>query len=184
MATSFATESSTQSPGNASWCFLLLEHLDEFATLAWYLVADGGLVEDAFARTMATLDLTAIESYTPVLAYSHAREVLITQAIAVLPDAGRDDDESQVSRRNSICSIPSRPRIAFLLRFAIHSSDAEIAKFLDVSPSEVQALIRRAIGRLSVVLPVSTPASGHDHSYPPFLKLTTSVVRKPANFSR
>jgi hypothetical protein len=38
-------------------CFLLPEHLDEFATLVWHLVADGKLVEDTFARTMAKLDM-------------------------------------------------------------------------------------------------------------------------------
>jgi len=87
MATSFTSVSFIPPPKSASWCFLLLEHLDEFATLVWYLVADGKLVEDTFARTMAKLDMTAFESSIPALAYSQARDVLITQAIAVLSDA-------------------------------------------------------------------------------------------------
>jgi hypothetical protein len=58
MANSFASVPFTPQPGSASWCFLLLEHVDEFATLAWYLVADGKLVEDTFARTIAKLDMT------------------------------------------------------------------------------------------------------------------------------
>ena len=90
MATSFASVSLTPSPKNASWCFLMLEHLDEFAKLAWYLVADGKLVEDTFARTIAKLDTTAFESSIPALAYSQARDVLITQAITVLSDARRE----------------------------------------------------------------------------------------------
>ena len=87
MATSFASVSLTPSQKSASWCFLLLEHLDEFAKLAWYLLADGKLVEDTFARTVAILDMTAFESSIPTLAYSQARNVLITQAITVLSDA-------------------------------------------------------------------------------------------------
>jgi hypothetical protein len=49
MATSFASISLTPSPRSASWCFLLLEHLDEFATLVWYLLADGKLVDTSIA---------------------------------------------------------------------------------------------------------------------------------------
>ena len=113
MATSFTsvsfTASPTPSPKSASWCFLLLEHLDEFATLVWYLVADGKLVEDTFARTMAKLDLTAFESSIPALAYSQARDVLITQAIAVLSDARREEDENQFFQSSSIGSLPISP---------------------------------------------------------------------------
>jgi hypothetical protein len=74
---------------------LMLEHLDEFAKLAWYLVADGKLVEDTFARTIAKLDMTAFESSIPALAYNQARDVLITQAITVLSDARREEDENR-----------------------------------------------------------------------------------------
>ena len=89
MATSFASVSLTPSQKSASWCFLLLEHLDEFAKLAWYLLADGKLVDDTFARAVAKLDMTAFESSLPALAYSQARNVLITHAITVLSDAER-----------------------------------------------------------------------------------------------
>jgi hypothetical protein len=79
-------------PKSASWCFLMLEHLDEFAKLLWYFVADGKLVEDTFARTIAKLDMTAFESSIPALVYSQARDVLITQAITVLSDARSEED--------------------------------------------------------------------------------------------
>src|ERR1700704_4229680 len=75
METSFASVSLTPSQKSASWCFLLLEHLDEFAKLAWYLLADGKLVEDTFARTSSKLDMTAFESSIPALAYSQARKM-------------------------------------------------------------------------------------------------------------
>jgi DNA-directed RNA polymerase specialized sigma24 family protein len=151
METSFTSVSSAPSPTSSSWCFLLLEHLDEFATLVWYLVADGKLVEDTFARAMAKLDMTAFESSIPALAYSQARDVLITQAIAVLSDARREEDESQLFQPDSIGSLPDLPRLAFMLRLIIRSSEPEVAKCLGLSRSEVRRLVTYAIGRLSIV---------------------------------
>src|ERR1700744_2664618 len=116
MATLFTSVSFTPSPKSASWCFLLLEHLDEFATLVWHLGADGKLVEDTFARTMEKLDMTAFESSIPALAYSQAREVLITQAIAVLSDARREEDENGFVQSTSVGRLPDHPRLAFMLR--------------------------------------------------------------------
>jgi DNA-directed RNA polymerase specialized sigma24 family protein len=149
MATSFTSPSFIPSPTSASWCFLLLEHLDEFAMLVWYLVADGRLVEDTFARTMAKLDRIEFESSIPALAYTQARDVLITQAIAVLSDARREEAENQFFQRSSTGSLPDLPRLAFILRLIIHSSETEVAKFLCLSPSEVQGLVKDEIDRLS-----------------------------------
>ena len=162
MATSFTSVSFTPSPENASWCFLLLEHLDEFATLVWYLVADGKLVEDVFARTMAKFDMTVFESSIPALAYSQARDVLITQAIAVLSDARREEDENQFFQPTSIGSLPDLPRLAFMLRLIIRSSETEVAKFLGLSPSEVQGLVKDAIDRFSVIPPISELTGCYD----------------------
>jgi DNA-directed RNA polymerase specialized sigma24 family protein len=162
MATSFAPVSFTPALGSTSWCYLLLEHLDEFATLAWYLVADGRLVEDTFVRTMAKLDMTAFESSIPALTYSQAREVLITQAIAVLSDTRREEGENRFFQPNSLVSLPDHPRLAFMLRLIIRSSEAEVAKFLGVSPSEVQGLVKHAIDLLSVAPSVSALADCYD----------------------
>jgi DNA-directed RNA polymerase specialized sigma24 family protein len=162
MATSFSSVSFTPSSRSAPWCFLLLEHLDEFAKLAWYLVADGKLVEDTFARTMAKLDLTAFEYSIPALAYSQARDVLITQAIAVLSDARREEDEGRIFRPDSAGSLPDYPRLAFMLRLIIRSSETEVAKFLGVSLSEVQGLVEYAIDRLSAIPPISASTGCYD----------------------
>jgi hypothetical protein len=162
MATSFTSVSFTSSPKSASWCFLLLEHLDEFAMLAWYLVADGKLVEDTFARTIAKLDMIAFESSIPALAYSQARDVLIIQAITVLSDARREEDENQFFQPSSIGSLPDLPRLAFILRLIIRSSETEVAKFLGVSPSEVQGLVLDEIDRLSSVPPLSVSTVCYD----------------------
>jgi hypothetical protein len=158
MATSFISVSFTPSPtsASASWCFLLLEHLDEFATLVWYLVADGKLVEDTFARTMAKLEMAAFESSSPALAYSQARDVLITQAIAVLSSASREEDKT-----SAIGSLPDLPRLAFILRLVIRSPETEVARFLGLPPSEVQRLVTYAIDCLSIVPPISTLADCH-----------------------
>jgi DNA-directed RNA polymerase specialized sigma24 family protein len=162
MATSFTSLLFTPSPKSTSWCFLLLEYLDEFAMLVWYLVADVQLVEDTFARTMAKLDMTGLESSIPALAYSQARNVLITQAIAVLSDARREEDENRFFQSNSIGSLPDHPRLAFMLRLIIRSSEAEVAKSLGVSPSEVQELVKHAIDRLSSVPPLSVSTGCYD----------------------
>ena len=162
MATSFTSVSSVPSPNSASWCFLLLEHLDEFATLVWYLVADGKLVEDTFARTMAKLDMTAFDSSIPELTYSQARDVLITEAIALLSDVRREEDENQFFQPSSIGSLPDLPRLAFMLRLIIRSPEAEVAKFLDLSQSQVQGLLMYAIDRLSMASPGSALTGCHD----------------------
>ena len=60
---------------------------------------------------MAKLDITAFESSIPALAYSQAREVLITQAIAVLSDARREEDENRFFEPNPIGSLPDYPRL-------------------------------------------------------------------------
>jgi DNA-directed RNA polymerase specialized sigma24 family protein len=162
MATSFATASLAPSPGSASWCFLLLDHLDELATLAWYLVADGKLVEDTFTRTIAKLDMTAFESSIPAIAYSQARDILITQAIAVLSDASREEEENQMFQAKYIGSLPDLPRLAFMLRLILRSSEVEVAKFLGVSSSQVQGLVKIAIDRLSVVPLISASTGCYD----------------------
>jgi hypothetical protein len=56
MATSSAPVSLEPTPSTTLWGIVLLEHLDEFATSAWCLVADGKLVDDRFSRTLAKLD--------------------------------------------------------------------------------------------------------------------------------
>src|SRR6204780_3156610 len=115
MATSFASVSLTPSPKCASWCFLLLEHLDEFAALAWYLVADGKLVEDTFSRTLAKLDTIPFEASIPTLTYSQARDALIAQGVAVLSDMRVKESEDWSVEPNSIGRLPDLARLAFML---------------------------------------------------------------------
>jgi DNA-directed RNA polymerase specialized sigma subunit len=158
MATMEMTRPVSAAPTKATWCLLLLEHLEEFAKLAWYLVADGHLVEETFSRTMIQLDVTPLDMSIPDFAYNQAREVLIAQAIGVLSTTRREEEESGNLLPISLGELPDLPRLAFMLRLVVRSSEMEVAKFLDVPPSRVRELVRHAIDHLSASVPFSVPA--------------------------
>jgi DNA-directed RNA polymerase specialized sigma24 family protein len=141
---------------------MLLEHLDEFATLVWYLVADGKLVEDTFSRTLAKLDTIPFEASIPALIYSQARDVLIAQAIAVVSNKRIEESGDWFVEPNSLGRLPDLARLAFMLKLIIRSPEPEIAKYLGVSPPEVQALVEYAIDRLSVASPVAAMRTPHE----------------------
>jgi DNA-directed RNA polymerase specialized sigma24 family protein len=161
MANSFGPKSLKPTPSTTLWGIVLLEHLDEFATLAWYLVADGKLVEDTFSRTLEKLDTIPFEASTPALTYSQARDVLIAQAIAVLSDTRVEEHKDWSVEPNSMGRVPDLARLAFMLKLIIRSPEPEIARYLGVSPHEVQALVEYAIDRLSVASPVAAMRTPH-----------------------
>ena len=161
MSTSFAPVSLNPAPSTTLWGIVLLEHLDEFATLAWYLVADGKLVEDTFSRTLAKLDTIPFEASIPELTYSQARDVFIAQAIAVVSDIRMEEAGDWSVEPKSIGGLPDLARLAFMLKLIIRSPEPEIAKYLGVSPHEVQALVDYAIDRLSVASPVAAMRAPH-----------------------
>jgi hypothetical protein len=146
------------SPGSNGWCLLLLEHLEEFATLAWYLVADGNLVEDTFLRTMAQLTATPFDDSIPHVAYHEARTTIINQAIEVLQEIRRKEDEHDIPQLFSLSDLPDLSRLAFVLRLIIRRSESEVAHLLDVTPSEVQALVMEAIKYMGATTPCSITA--------------------------
>jgi hypothetical protein len=116
MATLFAPGSLNATPSTTLWGIVLLEHLDELATLAWYLVADGKLVEDTFSRTLAKLDTIPFEASIPALIYSQVRDVLIAQAIAVVSDIHMEEAGDWSVEPNSIGGLPDLARLAFMLK--------------------------------------------------------------------
>src|SRR5271168_5295851 len=146
--------SSSTSWKDPAWCLLFLEHLDEFATLAWYLVADNHLVEMTIQRTVAQLEMTPFDASTPLLPYVQAKEELITQAIAGL-GLGRKRSEEAEYLPSSLGELPDLPRLAFMLKLVLRSSEIEVAKFLDVTPTKVRELVQAAIDRLSLRVPFS-----------------------------
>jgi DNA-directed RNA polymerase specialized sigma24 family protein len=161
MATSFAPISLNSTPNTTLWGIVLLEHLDEFATLAWHLVADGKLVEDTFSRTLAKLDAIPFDASVPALTYGQARDVLIAQAIAVVSDMPVEEAGEWSVEPDSMGRLPDLARLAFMLKLIIRSPEPEIAKYLGVSPHEVQALVEYAIDRLSVASPVAAMRTPH-----------------------
>jgi hypothetical protein len=161
MAASFAPVSLISTPSTPLGGIVLLEYLDEFATLAWHLVADGKLVEDTFSRILAKLDTIPFEASIPALTYSQARDVLIAQAIAVVSDMRIDEAGGWSLEPNAIGRLHDPARLAFVLKLIIRSPEPEIAKYLGVSPHEVQALVEYAIDRLSVASPVAAMRTPH-----------------------
>jgi hypothetical protein len=141
---------STSSPQSIPWCYLLLDNLHEFATLAWYLVADGTLVEEVFSRVMTQLDTASFDDADALTPYNLAREAIITQAVDVLAGKRRDEEEVNLVQVGPACELPDLSRLAFLLRFVIRSSESAVARYLDVSPSRVRELVMDEIDSLSV----------------------------------
>jgi DNA-directed RNA polymerase specialized sigma24 family protein len=153
---------STGSSQSAMWSLLLLEHLEEFAKLVWYLVADGRLVDETFSRTMVQLSATPFDTSDPKPAYDHAREVLISQAIRVLASIRREEAESGIAMSTDLGGLPDLPRLAFMLRFVVHSSEMEVASLLEVSPKSVREFVRDVVEHLCTEVPFSFLAVCHD----------------------
>jgi hypothetical protein len=158
----YQTSAGESSRKNVAWYLLFLEHLDEFATLAWYLVADHQLVEETILRTMALLDTVPFDASTPQLAYTHARETLITEAISGLGVAYKHRQHSEVFEPGSLGELPDLPRLAFMLKLVLRSSEAEVAKFLGITPAKVRELVQHAIDRLSLQMPFSVLTGCYD----------------------
>ena len=156
ITTSAPLERSRQS----EWCFLFLEHLNEFATLVWYLVAESKLVECVILRTLARLDSVPFDTSFPLLTYNQAYDMLITQAIAAL-NLGHDQryDGPMFVERASLCELPDLPRLAFLLELV---SETEVGKFRDVSASLVSELVQYASDRLGRRPPAPVGAECYD----------------------
>jgi hypothetical protein len=140
----------------SDWCYFLIEHLNEFAKLAWYLTVDTALVECVMVRTVARLESTPFDDSDTLLTYNQARDVLIGEAIAVLnlQHGGGDMGETPIETV-TLCELPDLPRLAFLLKLVLRMPEGEVAKLLSVPVPSVSELIGFAIFRLSHSLPMS-----------------------------
>jgi len=134
------------------WSLLFLGHLDEFARLACFLVANDKLVESVILRTMSRLDEIPFDGSTPSLAYHQAREILIQQSIAVVE---LDHEDQGMPIPLTLVDLPNLVRLAFMLKVILRSSEGEVAKFLRVTPNRVGELVRTAIEALSLRCPSS-----------------------------
>jgi hypothetical protein len=97
----------------SAWCRFLIEHLDYFANLVWYLVADPVLLECVMIRALALLESTPFDASETQLTFTQARRALIGEAVTVLSPLRR----SLVTRRSEkLCDPPDLRRLAFLLK--------------------------------------------------------------------
>ncbi len=97
-----------------------------------------------------------------MLSYTQARETLITEAIAGLALERRQSEEDGGFQSSSLGELPDLPRLAFMLKLVLRSSEVEVAKFLDVTPSKVRELVQHAIDRLSLRVPFSVLTGCYD----------------------
>lgn len=128
-----------------SWHYYLLEHLEEFASMAWYLLADGVQVEQLFLRAIVVLDAIPFDGIEPS-ASEQVRTVIAGEAVAMIAEARRREmAENWDAQLFPLTDLPDLPRLVFLLRFMIRSPEAEVARLLGVEPNEMQNLVSPAI---------------------------------------
>ena len=88
----------------SAWPYFLVLHLDHFATLVCYLVADPTLVECVMTRAVARLESTPFDASDALVTYTQARRTLIEEAMAVL---NRCEGLSRRSGRRSSATRPT-----------------------------------------------------------------------------
>lgn len=98
------------------WRSFLLDHLMEFATLLWFLLSDGNLVEEAFLRGFLQLNQIPFEDSPTASASDRARDLFVSQAAAVLAEVRRQEDTDLASTSNLAAALPDIRRLEFLLR--------------------------------------------------------------------
>jgi hypothetical protein len=146
------SEVSPSSDGRMTeWCYFVLDHLNEFAKLAWYLVADTQMVESVMLRAIVRLESTPYDAPDELVRYNQARDTLIAEAIAVLglPESGNVEMTRPPTADVTLCELPHLPRLAFLLKLILRMPESEVAKLLSVPSASVIDLIQFAVLRLS-----------------------------------
>jgi hypothetical protein len=133
------------------WCYFVLDHLNEFAKLAWYLVADTQMVENVMLRAIVRLESTPFDAPDELVRYNQARDTLIAEAIAVLglPESGNVEMTRPPTADVTLCELPHLPRLAFLLKLILRMPESEVAKLLSIPSASVIELIQFAVLRLS-----------------------------------
>lgn len=157
MKTTASSLISTQRPVPATspWGFFFLDHLDEFARLTWYLVADPLLVERVIMRTLMRLEGTAFEAAEVSVLQNLVRDVLVAESIVALdiPEGGFIEGRPESSSRIAFCDFPNLPRIASIVKLALTLPQSDIADALSLSPKEADGLLDFAILYLNHSLP-------------------------------
>ena len=75
--------------GLIAWNSFFLAHLEPLATLAWYLVVDGMVVETVVLKSVTDLAHAPFRPDRPIDAYNKAREAIIAQSLPRVAACGR-----------------------------------------------------------------------------------------------
>jgi hypothetical protein len=114
------------------WCSLLIGHLNELATLTWYVVADSALVECVMIRALARLKRMPFDASNRTLTYTQAHDTLVREAVAVLKQQqlGAVEQDGLSQGPPALCELPNLPRLAFLLELALRIPQRDVAGLL------------------------------------------------------
>ena len=139
------TQAAVETSSANFWHDYLLEHLEEFASMAWYLLADGDQVEELFLRAIISLDAIPFNGLEPS-ASEQVRTIIASEAVAMIAEARRKETaENWNAQSFPLVGLPDLPHLVFVLRFIIRSSEAEVARLLGVEQNEIQTLVSTAV---------------------------------------
>ena len=139
------TQAAVETSSANLWRYYLLEHLEEFASMAWYLLANSGLVEELFLRAIVLLDAIPFNGLEPS-ASQQVRSIIVSEAVAMIAEARRKEmAENWNAQLFPLSGLPDLPRLVFVLRFIIRSPEAEVARLLGVELNEIQYLVSTAV---------------------------------------
>src|ERR1700683_1519880 len=124
------TQAAVETSSANLWHYYLLEHLEEFASMAWYLLANSGLVEELFLRAIVLLDAIPFNGLEPSASQQVRRKEMA---------------ENWNAQLFPLSGLPDLPRLVFVLRFIIRSPEAEVARLLGVELNEIQYLVSTAV---------------------------------------
>jgi DNA-directed RNA polymerase specialized sigma24 family protein len=139
------TQAAVETSSANFWHCYLLEHLEEFASMAWYLLADGDLVEELFLRAIVLLDAIRFKGQGP-FASQQVRTIIASEAVAMIVEARRRQRaENWNAELFPLRGLPDLPHLLFVLRFILRCPEAEVASLLGVDLDAIQNLVSTSI---------------------------------------
>jgi hypothetical protein len=139
------TQAAVETSSANFWHNYLVEHLEELASMAWYLLADGGLVEKLFLRAIVSLDAIPFNCLEPS-ASEQVRTIIASEAVAMIAEARtKEMAENWDAQLFPLSGLPDLPHLVFELRFILRSPEAEVARLPRVEPNEIQNLVSTAV---------------------------------------
>jgi hypothetical protein len=139
------TQAAVETSSANFWHDYLLEHLEEFASMAWYLLADGDLVEELFLRTIVLLDAIPFNGLEP-FASQQVHTIIASEAVAMIAEARKKEmAENWNAQLFPLSVLPDLPHLVFVLRFILRSPEGEVARLFSMELNEIQNLVSTAV---------------------------------------